>query len=175
MHHACLTLDQQGYWSTPQRNPVREDLPDAGCHTSAEELARRVRRAHPNVSISTVYGELEVLMNPDLMVEARRAESVCSCGVPLEPPPTMSSGNAAVWTTSVTGSSPPCTRSSVQRQGVANWPAGQASRAMRECGAGGESVDRPAVADWSMATTANGTFCVAGGSAEPAGRRTDRG
>jgi Fur family ferric uptake transcriptional regulator len=71
MHHARATLRQRGYRLTPQRTAIWETVRSAGRHVSAEEITDMVRRALPDVNLSTVYRTLELLVGLDLVYETR--------------------------------------------------------------------------------------------------------
>jgi Fur family ferric uptake transcriptional regulator len=85
MHHARTTLREQGYRLTPQRNLIWEVLRDAGRHMTAEEVTQQVRRALPDVNVSTVYRTLELLVGLDLVVETHLEGSACYYEVSPEP------------------------------------------------------------------------------------------
>ena len=52
---------EQGKRMTVQRRLVFEALGNARHHTTAEEIAARIRRQHPQIDPSTVYRNLEAL------------------------------------------------------------------------------------------------------------------
>jgi Fur family ferric uptake transcriptional regulator len=85
MHHARATLREQGYRLTPQRNLIWEVLRDAGRHMTAEEVTQQVRRALPDVNVSTVYRTLELLVGLELVVETHLEGSACYYEVSPEP------------------------------------------------------------------------------------------
>ena len=64
-------LRSGGHRLTPQRHLVLRVLEEAGHHLSAEEISQRVQAVYPNVSLSTVYRTLELLVRLGLVLEAR--------------------------------------------------------------------------------------------------------
>ena len=56
-------LRRKGYRLTPQRQMVLEVLQKANGHVRAEEICERVREQHPEVSESTVYRTLDLLLS----------------------------------------------------------------------------------------------------------------
>ena len=93
---------EQGKRMTIQRLLVLEALDRARHHTTAEEIAARIRRQHPQIDPSTVYRNLEALEElgyvththfEDRVTRWHRADAerhghlVCrSCGAELEVP-----------------------------------------------------------------------------------------
>lgn len=70
-HHATRTLQELGYRLTPQRTLVWDVLRMDGNHLDAEEICRRVQEQFPHVNISTVYRNLELLVELNLVRETR--------------------------------------------------------------------------------------------------------
>lgn len=68
-HHAKQTLQDLGYRLTPQRTMVWDVLREDGGHLSAEEICSRVRERFPNVTPSTVYRTLQLLVGLNLVSE----------------------------------------------------------------------------------------------------------
>jgi Fe2+ or Zn2+ uptake regulation protein len=64
-------LRSGGHRLTPQRHLVLRALEEAGHHLSAEEISQRVQVVYPNISLSTVYRTLELLVRLGLVLEAR--------------------------------------------------------------------------------------------------------
>jgi Fe2+ or Zn2+ uptake regulation protein len=85
MHHARATLREHGYRLTPQRTLIWEVVRGAGRHVTAEEVAAQVQETMPDVSVSTVYRTLELLVGLDLVVETRLEGSAGYYEVSLEP------------------------------------------------------------------------------------------
>ena len=69
MHHARQTLKDAGYRLTPQRVAIWEVARKDGRHLTAEQIAEEVKRSLPEVSLSTVYRTLELLVSLDLVHE----------------------------------------------------------------------------------------------------------
>ena len=70
-HHATKTLQELGYRLTPQRTLVWDVLRLNGAHLDADEICRRVQAQFPHVNISTVYRNLELLVELGLVRETR--------------------------------------------------------------------------------------------------------
>jgi len=68
-HHARQTLQDLGYRLTPQRTMVWDVLREDGGHLPAEEICRRVQHRFPNVTPSTVYRTLQLLVGLNLVRE----------------------------------------------------------------------------------------------------------
>lgn len=75
MHHARITLREQGYRLTPQRAAIWETLRRADGHLTADQVLRDVRRRLPEVNASTVYRTLELLVDLDLVAETKLGSS----------------------------------------------------------------------------------------------------
>ncbi len=85
MHHARETLRKAGYRLTPQRMAVWEAVRDGGRHRTAEEIAAEVQETLPEVSVSTVYRTLQLLVGLDLVQETRLAGVAIFYEVALSP------------------------------------------------------------------------------------------
>ena len=73
----ATTLHQHGYRNTPQRHMVLNVIQEAGGHISLEQIAERVQKHNPHVSLSTIYRTLELLKEVELILETH---------LPGEPP-----------------------------------------------------------------------------------------
>ena len=71
MHHARQALKDAGYRLTPQRVAIWEVARKDGRHLTAEQIAEEVQERLPEVSLSTVYRTLQVLVSLDLVSETR--------------------------------------------------------------------------------------------------------
>lgn len=60
-------LHEKGLRLTPQRELVLSAVRELG-HSTPEEIAEKVRIAHPGINLSTVYRNLEILENVGLVV-----------------------------------------------------------------------------------------------------------
>ena len=56
-------LKKCGYRITPQRQEIFDCFKSGGSHYSAEEVHRKVRGSFPNISLDTVYRNLNTLKN----------------------------------------------------------------------------------------------------------------
>jgi Fur family ferric uptake transcriptional regulator len=56
----------KGLKNTQQREEIARTFLGSGHHLSAEELYQRIRKAHPDVGLSTVYRTLKLLVNAGL-------------------------------------------------------------------------------------------------------------
>jgi Fur family ferric uptake transcriptional regulator len=63
------SLSQQGYRMTPQRLMILQAIEDSHEHVSAEEIYAQVAARFPNVNISTVYRNLELLKKLGMVYE----------------------------------------------------------------------------------------------------------
>ncbi|MFZ5596928.1 MAG: Fur family transcriptional regulator [Bacillota bacterium] len=63
MNKACMLdrLKMGGYRLTPQRREILNCFGEGGMHFSAEEVHREVRRRYDNISLDTVYRNLNTL------------------------------------------------------------------------------------------------------------------
>jgi Fe2+ or Zn2+ uptake regulation protein len=64
-------LRKRGYRLTPQRFMILSVIQEANQHLSVEEIAERVQKRNPYVSLSTVYRTLELLRELGLVRENR--------------------------------------------------------------------------------------------------------
>ncbi|HET8841673.1 MAG TPA: Fur family transcriptional regulator [Ktedonobacteraceae bacterium] len=62
-------LHQQGYRLTPQRYALFQVLQESGRHLSVDEIVARVKATNPCVSVSTVYRNLHMLLEAELIQE----------------------------------------------------------------------------------------------------------
>lgn len=67
-------LRELGYRLTPQRQLIMAALQDSDDHISAEEIYAQVHAKYPNVNISTVYRNLELLKSLGLVTETDMGE-----------------------------------------------------------------------------------------------------
>jgi len=63
------TLREQGYRMTPQRQLILAALQQSNDHISAEEIHAHVCAIYPQVNISTIYRNLELLKKMGLVTE----------------------------------------------------------------------------------------------------------
>lgn len=75
MHHYIEesndVLHKRGYRLTPQRYLILQVIQDANEHISLEQIAERVQRINPCVSLSTIYRTLELLREVELVHESK--------------------------------------------------------------------------------------------------------
>jgi Fe2+ or Zn2+ uptake regulation protein len=73
MHHYVKSsnelLRKRGYKLTPQRHMILSVIQEADGHLSIEQIAERVQKLNPNVSLSTIYRTLELLRELGLVRE----------------------------------------------------------------------------------------------------------
>jgi len=73
MHHYVKssneTLRKRGYRLTPQRYMILSVIQEADGHLSIDQIAERVQRRNPYVSLSTIYRTLELLKELGLVRE----------------------------------------------------------------------------------------------------------
>ncbi len=73
MHHYVESsndlLHKRGYRLTPQRYLVLNVIQEANGHVSLEQIAERVQKLNPRVSLSTIYRTLELLRQLGLVHE----------------------------------------------------------------------------------------------------------
>ncbi len=62
-------LHKRGYRLTPQRYLVLSVIQEANGHISLDQIAERVQKINPRVSLSTIYRTLELLNELDLIHE----------------------------------------------------------------------------------------------------------
>ncbi len=67
-------LSEQGYRLTPQRLMILSAIENSNDHISAEEIYAQVVAQYPNVNISTVYRNLELLKRLGLVTETDLGE-----------------------------------------------------------------------------------------------------
>lgn len=67
-------LSKQGYRLTPQRMMILSAIENSDDHISAEEIYTQVVAKYPNVNISTVYRNLELLNKLGLVTETDMGE-----------------------------------------------------------------------------------------------------
>lgn len=67
-------LKQRGYRMTPQRQMILEAVQESEHHISAEDIHARVRSNYPQVNISTVYRNLELLRDLGLVTQTDLGE-----------------------------------------------------------------------------------------------------
>lgn len=60
-------LASEGYKITPQRRLILEVLEKSNKHMNAEEIAEEVKEKHPSISAATVYRNLSILVNTDII------------------------------------------------------------------------------------------------------------
>lgn len=60
-------LSSCGYKITPQRRLILEVLQDSDRHLTAEEIAESIRKLQPSVSVATVYRNLNLLVDINLV------------------------------------------------------------------------------------------------------------
>lgn len=60
-------LSSQGYKITPQRRLILEILKDSNRHLTAEEIAERAKQHQPSISVATIYRNLNILVDIDLL------------------------------------------------------------------------------------------------------------
>lgn len=70
-------LKKRGYRLTPQRHMILSVIQEANEHLHIEQIMERVQQRNPNVSLSTVYRTLELLLSLGLIRESH---------LPGEPP-----------------------------------------------------------------------------------------
>lgn len=63
------TLRKRGYRLTPQRHMILSVIQEADGHLSIDQIAERVQKRNPYVSLSTVYRTLELLRELGLVRE----------------------------------------------------------------------------------------------------------
>src|SRR5579883_2976791 len=63
-------LHKRGYRLTPQRHMILSVIQEAGEHLNVEQIAERVQRRNPYVSLSTVYRTLDLLKQLGLIRES---------------------------------------------------------------------------------------------------------
>lgn len=95
---------------TSQRRMVLEALAEAGSHVTAEDLHRRVRADHPDVSVSSVYRTMDLLADHGVvehvhlghgpaeyhLADEEHAHLVCNgCGRVTELDPSVSAAFAS--------------------------------------------------------------------------------
>jgi len=75
MHHYVKssneTLRKRGYRLTPQRYMILSVIQEAAGHLSIDQIAERVQKSNPYVSLSTIYRTLELLKELGLVRENR--------------------------------------------------------------------------------------------------------
>jgi Fe2+ or Zn2+ uptake regulation protein len=73
MHHYVKssneTLRKRGYRLTPQRYMILSVIQEADGHLSIDQIAERVQKRNPYVSLSTIYRTLELLKELGLVRE----------------------------------------------------------------------------------------------------------
>mgnify|MGYP005866510105 CR=1 FL=1 len=57
-----LDLRRRGLRLTPQRRMILDALAQCNCHITAEELHQRIAPLYPDISLSTIYRNLERLL-----------------------------------------------------------------------------------------------------------------
>ena len=62
-------LEQNGLKQTKQRELILNTFLEAGQHVTSEDLYQKVREAHPNVGITTVYRTMKLLVDAGLATE----------------------------------------------------------------------------------------------------------
>src|SRR5690349_6725464 len=62
-------LKKRGYRLTPQRHMILSVIQEANEHLHIEQIMERVQQRNPNVSLSTVYRTLELLLSLGLIRE----------------------------------------------------------------------------------------------------------
>lgn len=68
------SLSKQGYRLTPQRLMILSAIENSDDHISAEEIYTQVVARYPNVNISTVYRNMELLKKLGLVTETDMGE-----------------------------------------------------------------------------------------------------
>ena len=75
MHHYVKSsneaLRKRGYRLTPQRYMILNVIQEADGHLSTDQIAARVQKSNPYVSLSTIYRTLELLKELGLVRENR--------------------------------------------------------------------------------------------------------
>ncbi|MDQ2718017.1 MAG: transcriptional repressor [Chloroflexota bacterium] len=75
MHHYVNSsnemLRKKGYRLTPQRYMILSVIQEANAHLSIEQIAERVQKRNPFVSLSTIYRTLELLKELGIVRENR--------------------------------------------------------------------------------------------------------
>src|SRR5260370_315427 len=67
------TLRKRGYRLTPQRYMILSVIQEADGHLSIDQIAERVQKRNPYVSLSTIYRTLELLKDLGLVREKHLA------------------------------------------------------------------------------------------------------
>ncbi len=67
-------LSELGYRLTPQRLMILSAIEKSDSHISTDEIFSQVRARYPHVNISTVYRNLELLKNLNLVTETDMGE-----------------------------------------------------------------------------------------------------
>jgi Fe2+ or Zn2+ uptake regulation protein len=65
--HLIERLRMNGYKITPQRQEILKAILSCSVPQSAEEIHQKVTVKHPNISLDTVYRNLNVLLSIDLI------------------------------------------------------------------------------------------------------------
>ncbi|GAC1361779.1 MAG: transcriptional repressor [Ktedonobacteraceae bacterium] len=68
----ATTLQQHGYRLTPQRYLILRILEQTHDHLSITELLQRVQEQNPQVTLSTIYRTLDVLLGLGLVLETHQ-------------------------------------------------------------------------------------------------------
>lgn len=63
-------LRERGYRLTPQRYMILSVIQEANAHLSIDQITERVQQRNPNVSLSTIYRTLELLLKLNLIRES---------------------------------------------------------------------------------------------------------
>ncbi len=66
---ALVTLKESGVRITPQRHAILEFLISSESHPTADEIYKALEKDFPNMSVATVYNNLRVFRNTDLVKE----------------------------------------------------------------------------------------------------------
>ncbi len=76
--HLLEKLRENGYKITPQRQEILKAILSCPGPQSAEEIHQRVTAKHPNISLDTVYRNLNVLLSIDLVCKFNLIEGKSS-------------------------------------------------------------------------------------------------
>lgn len=69
LNDALDTLKKNGVRITPQRHAILEYLVTSESHPTADEIYRSLANTFPNISVATVYNNLRVFRNVELVKE----------------------------------------------------------------------------------------------------------
>ena len=76
--HLIERLRMNGYKITPQRQEILKAILSCSVPQSAEEIHQKVTVKHPNISLDTVYRNLNVLLSIDLICKFNYKEGKSS-------------------------------------------------------------------------------------------------